>query len=102
MDFIQLFNSWYNKDNDKAEDISTVAVFEKEGNATVNAVCDDKSPFYAEWNALQKSSKKILQYRLTYLAETEVNWCPGLGTVLANDEIVNGVSERGGLLCSQK
>jgi leucyl-tRNA synthetase len=99
--FIQLFNSWYNKNSDKAEDISTlIAVFEKEGNATVNAVCDDNiAPFSAsEWNAFlpEEQQKKLLHYRLTYLAETEVNWCPGLGTVLANDEIVNGVSERGG------
>ena len=99
--FIQLFNSWYNKNSDKAEDISTlIAVFEKEGNATVNAVCDDNiAPFSAsEWNAFlpEEQQKILLHYRLTYLAETEVNWCPGLGTVLANDEIVNGVSERGG------
>jgi leucyl-tRNA synthetase len=99
--FIQLFNSWYNKDSDKAEDISTlVSVFEKEGNTTVNAVCDDAVEAFTaiEWNAFAKEEQEkiLLQYRLTYLAETEVNWCPGLGTVLANDEIVNGVSERGG------
>lgn len=99
--FIQLFNSWYNKDTDKAEDISTLtAVFEKEGNTTVNAVCDDNIISFSakEWNAFSsdEQQKILLQYRLTYLAETEVNWCPGLGTVLANDEIVNGVSERGG------
>ena len=99
--FIQLFNSWYNKDTDKAEDISTLtAIFEKEGNATVNAVCDDNIISFSasEWNAFSsdEQQKILLQYRLTYLAETEVNWCPGLGTVLANDEIVNGVSERGG------
>ena len=99
--FIQLFNSWYNKDTDKAEDIATlVAVFEKEGNANVNAVCDDNIEVFSanEWNAFAKEQQEriLLQYRLTYLAETEVNWCPGLGTVLANDEIVNGVSERGG------
>jgi leucyl-tRNA synthetase len=99
--FIQLFNSWYNKNTDKAEDISTlIAVFEKEGNANVAAVCDDNIAIFsaAEWNALSKDEQEkiVLQYRLTYLAETEVNWCPGLGTVLANDEIVNGVSERGG------
>ncbi|MBP6425081.1 MAG: leucine--tRNA ligase, partial [Flavobacterium sp.] len=99
--FIQLFNSWYNKNSDKAEDISTlIALFEKEGNANVNAVCDDNiAPFSAsDWNAFSSSDQQkiLLQYRLTYLAETEVNWCPGLGTVLANDEIVNGVSERGG------
>jgi leucyl-tRNA synthetase len=99
--FIQLFNSWYNNDSDKAEDISTlISIFEKEGNASVNAVCDDNiAPFSAsEWNAFssEEQQKILLQYRLTYLAETEVNWCPALGTVLANDEIVNGVSERGG------
>jgi leucyl-tRNA synthetase len=99
--FIQLFNSWYNKNSDKAEDISTlITVFEKEGNANVNAVGDDNiAPFSAaEWNAFssEEQQKILLHYRLTYLAETEVNWCPGLGTVLANDEIVNGVSERGG------
>lgn len=99
--FIQLFNSWYNKNADKAEDISTlITVFEKEGNANVNAVCDDNIALFSasEWNAFssEEQQKILLQYRLTYLAETEVNWCPGLGTVLANDEIVNGVSERGG------
>ncbi|MBO9582600.1 MAG: leucine--tRNA ligase [Flavobacterium sp.] len=99
--FIQLFNSWYNKNSDKAEDIATlISVFEKEGNANVKAVSDDNIAVFSadEWNALSadEQEKILLQYRLTYLAETEVNWCPGLGTVLANDEIVNGVSERGG------
>jgi leucyl-tRNA synthetase len=99
--FIQLFNSWYNKNADKAEDISTlVSIFEKEGNTNVNAVCDDAIVSFSssEWNAFSKDEQEkiLLQYRLTYLAETEVSWCPGLGTVLANDEIVNGVSERGG------
>ncbi len=99
--FIQLFNSWYNKNTDQAEDISTlVAEFEKNGNTNINAVCDDNiTPFSVqEWQAFssEEQQKVLLQYRLTYLAETEVNWCPALGTVLANDEIVNGVSERGG------
>ncbi|MDR6845400.1 leucine--tRNA ligase [Flavobacterium granuli] len=99
--FIQLFNSWYNKNTDKAEDISTLtSVFSAEGNGNVNAVCDDNIELFSEdeWNAFAKEQQEkiLLQYRLTYLAETEVNWCPGLGTVLANDEIVNGVSERGG------
>jgi len=99
--FIQLFNSWYNHDSDKAEAVETlIAVFEKEGNVNVNAVCDENiEPFSAnDWNSFssEKQQKILLQYRLTYLAETEVNWCPALGTVLANDEIVNGVSERGG------
>ncbi|MCW2119178.1 leucine--tRNA ligase [Flavobacterium sp. 7A] len=99
--FIQLFNSWYNKNTDKAEDISTLtSILSTEGNATVNAVCDDNIDFFTadEWNAFakEKQEKILLQYRMTYLAETEVNWCAGLGTVLANDEIINGVSERGG------
>ena len=99
--FIQLFNSWYNNDSNKAEDIATlVSIFEKEGNATVNAVSDENIVAFTaeEWKAFdtKKQQEILLQYRLTYLADTEVNWCPALGTVLANDEIVNGVSERGG------
>jgi leucyl-tRNA synthetase len=99
--FIQLFNSWYNLDSDKAEDIQTlITVFEKEGNSTVNAICDENVEEFSEkdWSAYSSKEQQeiLLQYRLTYLAETEVNWCPALGTVLANDEIVNGVSERGG------
>jgi leucyl-tRNA synthetase len=99
--FIQLFESWYNNDTNKAESICTlIQEFEKNGNADVNAVCDDNIIAFSssEWNAFssEEQQKILLQYRLTYLAETEVNWCPGLGTVLANDEIVNGVSERGG------
>ena len=105
--FIQLFNSWYNKNSDRAEDISTlIAIFSAEGNANVNAVCDDNIQEFAasEWTAFAKEQQEkiLLQYRLTYLAETEVNWCPGLGTVLANDEIVNGVSERGGFTVVRK
>ena len=105
--FIQLFNSWYNKNSDKAEDISTlVSIFSAEGNTNVNAVCDDNIESFSanEWNAYAKEQQEkiLLQYRLTYLAETEVNWCPGLGTVLANDEIVNGVSERGGFTVIRK
>ncbi|MGJ5642662.1 leucine--tRNA ligase [Formosa sp. S-31] len=99
--FIQLFNSWFNNNTHKAEDISElIKIFETEGNANVNAVCDDAvEVFTAEaWNGFSSEAQQdiLLQYRLTYLAETEVNWCPELGTVLANDEIVNGVSERGG------
>jgi len=99
--FIQLFNSWYNKTADQAEDIATLLTeFEQNGNANINAVCDDNIEAFsaAAWNAFssEQQQKILLQYRLTYLAETEVNWCPALGTVLANDEIVNGVSERGG------
>ena len=99
--FIQLFNSWYNNETDKAEPIETLIVlFETEGNSKVNAPCDDDTPTFTaeEWRAFSSEQQQqiLLKYRLTYLAETEVNWCPALGTVLANDEIVNGVSERGG------
>ena len=99
--FIQLFNSWYNRATDKAEPIETlIALFEKGGNAGVDAPCDDDTPTFTteQWKAFSEVEKQriLLKYRLTYLAETEVNWCPALGTVLANDEVVNGVSERGG------
>lgn len=99
--FIQLFNSWYNKSKDKAEGIEElIEIFEKEGNITIEAACDEDTPEFtaAEWNKLngREQEELLLKYRLTYLADTVVNWCPALGTVLANDEIVNGVSERGG------
>ena len=99
--FIQLFNSWYNNATDKAEPIETlIALFETEGNIGVSAACDDDTPTFTaeQWRAFSSEQQQqiLLKYRLTYLAETEVNWCPALGTVLANDEIVNGVSERGG------
>lgn len=99
--FIQLFNSYYDKDLDKAVGIDElIKKFENSGNIDVNAVCDDDTPeFDAEkWKQFSEKEKQqiLLKYRLTYLAEAVVNWCPGLGTVLANDEVVNGVSERGG------
>ncbi|WP_053971092.1 leucine--tRNA ligase [Mangrovimonas sp. ST2L15] len=99
--FIQLFNSYYCNIDNKAEDISElIKEFERAGNAKVDAVCDEDTPSFSaeDWNSWssEKQQEILLKYRLTYLAETEVNWCPALGTVLANDEIVNGVSERGG------
>lgn len=99
--FIQLFESWYDKDANEARDIKTLIMeFEANGNVKVNAVCDDNIlAFSAEdWNSFTHEDQQriLLQYRMTFLAETEVNWCPALGTVLANDEIINGVSERGG------
>ncbi|WP_010134632.1 leucine--tRNA ligase [Ochrovirga pacifica] len=99
--FTELFNAWYNKTTDKAEKIETlIALFEADGTQTVNAACDeDVVNFTAqEWNAFSTKEKEqvLAKYRLTYLSETEVNWCPALGTVLANDEIINGLSERGG------
>lgn len=99
--FIQLFESWYDKTYDKARPISELkAIFSTEGNSTLNAACDDDTTSFSaeEWKNFSEIQQQeiLLKYRLTYLAETEVNWCPELGTVLANDEIVNGVSERGG------
>ncbi len=99
--FVQLFNSWYNTDTDRAEAIdSLVSKFEDNGNTAVNAVCDEATELFSaeDWKQFSDRRKQetLLKYRLTYLAESEVNWCPALGTVLANDEIVNGVSERGG------
>ena len=99
--FIQLFESWFDNQTDRAESIDKlISIFHSEGNAHVNAACDDNiESFTAEdWNGFssKKQQEILLKYRLTYLAETEVNWCPALGTVLANDEIINGVTERGG------
>lgn len=99
--FLQLFESWYDKDADKARSIEDLkTIFSSEGNTKLNAVCDEGIEIFSasEWQDFSETKKQeiLLKYRLTYLAETEVNWCPQLGTVLANDEIVNGVSERGG------
>ncbi len=105
--FTLLFDSWYNKETDKAENISSlISIFENEGNGNVKAACDDDVTLFSseEWANFSEEEKQkiLLQYRLTFLSETEVNWCPELGTVLANDEIVNGVSERGGYTVIRK
>jgi leucyl-tRNA synthetase len=99
--FSELFNSWYNLETQKAESIDTlIAGFERAGNEGAQAVCAEDLEIFtsADWHAMSDAERAqvLLGYRLTYLAETEVNWCPKLGTVLANDEVVNGVSERGG------
>ena len=104
--FKQLFNSWYNKDADKAEKIDTlIEQFKTEGNSKVNAVADDVAVFSAaDWNSWSEEEQQqlLLNYRIAYLSDTWVNWCPALGTVLANDEIKDGVSERGGHPVEQK
>lgn len=104
--FKELFNSWYNKAADKAQDIKTlVAIFEKEGNAEVQANQYEQDLFTAdEWNSFseEKQQNILLNYRLAYLADSWVNWCPALGTVLANDEVKDGFSERGGYPVEQK
>jgi leucyl-tRNA synthetase len=99
--FMQLFNSWYNRVTDKAEPIDTlIAAFQKSGNKDIYAVCDDGTlPFTSDqWqNWDEKEREAMLQnYRIAYLSETMVNWCADLGTVLSNDEVKDGVSERGG------
>lgn len=104
--FKQLFNSWYNKITDKAEKIDTlIEKLATEGNTNVNAVCADVANFSAdEWNSWgeEEQQKMLMNYRITFLSDTWVNWCPALGTVLANDEIKDGVSERGGHPVEQK
>jgi leucyl-tRNA synthetase len=99
--FMQLFNSYYDQDADKALSIdSLISRFEKEGNKNVKAVCDDETPIFShlDWKAFSEKEKQemLLKYRLTFLAETTVNWCAALGTVLSNDEVKDGFSERGG------
>ncbi|WP_449389172.1 leucine--tRNA ligase [Chryseobacterium lineare] len=104
--FIELFHSWYNKDTDKAESISTlIRHFETKGTKDLNANQNDELHFTAEeWKEASEIDKEdiLLNYRLAYRAETTVNWCPALGTVLANDEVKDGKSERGGFPVFQK
>jgi len=104
--FIELFHSWYNKATDRAENISTlVAHFEKFGTENLDAVQSDELNFTAkEWLNASEADKQdiLLNYRMAYRAETTVNWCPALGTVLANDEVKDGKSERGGYPVYQK
>lgn len=105
--FMQLFNSWYNLETDKAEDISTlIEKFNAAGSADVKAVCDEDAASFlpTDWANFTDEEKQVelLKYRLTYLKESTVNWCPALGTVLANDEVKDGFSERGGHPVEQK
>lgn len=105
--FMQLFNSWYNIENDRAEDITTlIEKFNASGTADVKAVCDEDTKEFlpSDWATFTDEEKQVelLKYRLTYLRESTVNWCPALGTVLANDEVKDGFSERGGFPVEQK
>ena len=105
--FMQLFNAWYNKETDQAESIdSLVKLFQINGSQGISAVCDDDVLVFtaAQWNDFteEKQQRELLKYRLAYLRESTVNWCAALGTVLANDEVINGVSERGGYPVEQK
>ncbi len=98
--FAQLFKSWYNNQSQKAESIDNlIMIFENGGNASIDAACAETPIFTAqEWasKSEKEQSDILLNYRLAYLSESMVNWCPALGTVLANDEVINGLSERGG------
>ena len=104
--FIELYHSWYNKNTDKAEPIQTlIQHFEEKGTEGLNANQNDELNFTAEeWKDSSDLDKEdvLLNYRLAYRAETTVNWCPALGTVLANDEVKDGKSERGGFPVFQK
>lgn len=104
--FIQMFNSFYNNDKRQARPIAElVAAFEANGTEGLNVACGEELSFSAdEWKAKSEKEKQeiLLNYRIAYRGETMVNWCAALGTVLANDEVVNGVSERGGYPVEQK
>ena len=105
--FMQLFNHYYDKDANKALKISDLIIrFVNSGNKTVNAVCDEDTEIFTaeEWNGMSEHQQQslLLKYRLTYPDESVVNWCPGLKAVLANDEIKDGVSERGGFPVEQR
>ena len=96
--FKEIFNCWYNNESQRAEKIEKlVKSFEKDGNNNINAATNyDKVFSSSDWKGFKEEEKQeiLLEYRLAYLSNTWVNWCPELGTVLANDEVKNGVSER--------
>ena len=104
--FLKMFASWYDKDADKARPIEDlVKAFEQGGSAAVNAACSEGPAFSAEqWKAFTDKEKSdvLMRYRIAYQGESTVNWCPALGTVLANDEVKDGFSERGGFPVFQK
>ncbi|MEZ5026428.1 MAG: leucine--tRNA ligase [Chitinophagales bacterium] len=99
--FLQLFNAWYNTKKEQAQPIADlISVFETQGNKGVSAACDDTVLKFSaeEWKSFPPKQQQaiLMNYRLAFQKESFVNWCPALGTVLANDEVINGVSERGG------
>ena len=104
--FLQMFGCWYDNVQQKARPIADLeAAFAQGGSAAVDAACGDVEPFTAEqWNAFSDKEKAavLMQYRIAYQGETAVNWCPALGTVLANDEVKEGYSVRGGHPVEQK
>lgn len=104
--FMQMFNSWYDLDASKARPISElVAHFAAEGSEGINPACSKPMKFTAEeWNSLSEKEqrRRLMNYRIAYQGETMVNWCPKLGTVLANDEVSEGLSVRGGYPVEQK
>lgn len=104
--FLKMFSHWYDNDACKARPIDElVGIFEKDGNASVNAACGDVEVFTSEqWKGFDEKKKAsvLMEYRIAYQGETAVNWCPALGTVLANDEVKEGLSVRGGHPVEQK
>mgnify|MGYP003290687695 FL=1 len=104
--FLQMFDSWYDNVRQKARPVAELeAAFAEGGSAAVDAACGDVTPFTAEeWKAFDEKQKAavLMQYRIAYQGETAVNWCPALGTVLANDEVKEGYSVRGGHPVEQK
>ncbi len=104
--FIKMFNSYYDLDADKAMPIENlVARFKESGTEGIHAACSKELKFTAdEWNAYTEKEKSdvLMNYRIAYQGETMVNWCEALGTVLANDEVTEGVSVRGGYPVEQK
>lgn len=104
--FLKMFGSWYDNDLQKARPIEELeAAFAAGGSESVNAACSEHEPFTAEqWNAFDERQKAaaLMNWRIAYQGETSVNWCPKLGTVLANDEVKEGYSVRGGHPVEQK
>ncbi|MBQ7812405.1 MAG: leucine--tRNA ligase [Bacteroidales bacterium] len=104
--FLQMFASWYDNAQQKARPIAELeSAFARGGSAAVDAACGDVDPFTAEqWNAMSGKEQQavLMNYRIAYQGETSVNWCPVLGTVLANDEVKEGYSVRGGHPVEQK